>query len=179
MKNIRKQSGFTLIEIMIVIVILGIAALIMVPLMSNNTFFQLQAAVRDLDSAIQYTQNLAITGQQRYKIVFDLDANTFVVSDESDEMVDDPARIAPSGTTEPEKYKLRRAYDQEDQYERVTLSAVSFDGESILWFDRLGTPYSGEMAAMTPLASGEVTLTAGNHSMTVFVSPVSGKTRIE
>ena len=179
MKREIKHTGFTLVEILIVIVIMGISAAVMLPLLGSNTGFQLQASKRDLNSIIQYTQNLAITKQQKYQIVFDTIGNKFAVSDEAGNLIDDPGKTAPSGTTEPEKYKLRRLYGQNDNYSRVVLTSALFDGTAILWFDSLGIPNSGDIEDNTPLASGTITLTAGNNTMTLKVEPVSGKITIE
>ncbi|MBN2843398.1 MAG: prepilin-type N-terminal cleavage/methylation domain-containing protein [Sedimentisphaerales bacterium] len=179
MKTAQKNSGFTLVELLMVVVILAVCATVILPLMSSNTYFQLQAATRDLDSIIQYTQNLAITSQQPYKIVFDSAANEFAVSDESDTLVDDPGKTAPSDTTQPDKYKLKRIYSQDQQYSRVSIAAVSFDGTETIWFDSLGVPHSGDIASNTPLITGEITLTSGNYSMKLTIEPVTGKIKIQ
>ncbi len=179
MKTAQTNSGFTLAELLMVVVILAICATVLLPLMSSNTYFQLQAATRDLDSIIQYTQNLAITGQHQYKIVFDSAANEFTVSDESDNLVDDPGKTAPSGTTQPDKYKLKRTYSQDQQYSRVSISDVSFDGTETIWFNKLGIPHSGDMASNSPLISGEITLTSGKYSMKLTIEPVTGKIKIQ
>lgn len=178
MRNTAKQSAFTLVELLIVIVILGITASIMLPLLSSNSSLQLQAAVRELDSMVKYTQNLAITRQGNFQIIFDTQNNTLSVCDADGNLIDDPGKTAPSSTTDPDKYRLKRIYGQGD-YSRVVLGSALFDGTNTLWFDRLGMPYSGEIDDNTPLTSGEIIFNAAANTMKLKIEPVSGKVTIE
>lgn len=64
---IKKQSGLTLIELLIVIFIVGILVLIGSPAFKNfQPGLQLRSAARDLISDLRYVQQLAITEQLEY-----------------------------------------------------------------------------------------------------------------
>ncbi len=178
MKPTLKQSGFTLVELLIVVIILGIMATISLPMLSNSSSFQLQAAVRELDSMIQYCQNLSITKQSIYQIIIDTDNNTLQVCDEDGNLIDDPGKTMPSDATDPDKYKLKRVYGS-GEYSRVSLASASFNGTTTLWFNKLGIPHSGDIDSNTPLSSGSVVFNAGNNSMQLNVEPVSGNITIQ
>ncbi len=175
MNYCRKQSAFTLIELLMVITIMSILAGIILPTLGNSSTFQLTAAARELNSIIMYTQNLAISSQQGYQITFDTVNNKFEVSDENGNLIDDPSKTAPSGTTEPDKYKLKRQFSLDQNFNRVVITQADFDGTNILWFDRLGMPYSGPITNKTSLTSGQIILTAKTETTTLNIEPVSGK----
>ena len=178
MKQLRKQFAFTLIELLMVVAILSILAGILLPSLGNSSTFQLTSAARELNSILLYTQNLAITNQQKYQLVFDTANNEFEVLDESGTLIEDPGQVTPGVTVNPDIYKLKRQYSQSRYYSKVSITQADFDSKAILWFDRLGMPYSGPITDNTPLTTGHITLTAKNDSMTLNIEPVSGNIKI-
>lgn len=63
----KKQSGLTLVELLIVIFIIGILALMGYPAFKNfQPGMQLRSAARDLIGDLRYVQQLAITEQLEY-----------------------------------------------------------------------------------------------------------------
>jgi prepilin-type N-terminal cleavage/methylation domain-containing protein len=68
--NKRGQNGFTLVEIIIVVVILSIAALIAVPMVSSAADIQVRSAANQLAAHLDYAKSMAITHQQAYEILW-------------------------------------------------------------------------------------------------------------
>ena len=63
-------KGFTFIELVMVIVLIGIIAVYAAPRLSNVTDTKAGAFVDKLRADIRYAQNLAMTGNQRYRVYF-------------------------------------------------------------------------------------------------------------
>src|SRR4051812_38065552 len=83
----QRHSGFTLIEILVVVVILGIASAIVIPQIGSREDLNVATAARALMADLIYAQNLAIAKQKSYYVRFYgqnysvCDANTLVPID--------------------------------------------------------------------------------------------------
>ena len=170
--------AFTLVELLVMLMIIGIAGVIAIPMLAGSSDLQLAAAVREVNAALLFAQSNAIATQQRYQVVFDADAESYEVQDEDGVIIDDPTKKMPTGATNPDDYKFKVVYINHSRFKKVTVTSVNFDGSSIVWFDRLGMPYSGPIIDNTPLNSGLVTLSADNFSTTISVEPISGQVKI-
>ena len=162
----RRSCGFTLVEVLAVVVILGLAAVIAVPLISDSGDVQIASAGRQIVSTLLFVQTAAITHQQRYRIVFDTATESYSVIDEAGNPVTD--NILDNTT-------LQVDFPSTANFSKVDIDTVDFDGTDRVWFDRLGAPYSGDIGAMTPMTSGSIVLSSGQHAVTVSVEPVTGR----
>ena len=76
----RKQDGFTIVELIIVIAVIGIIAAIAVPnFLSWLPDARLKSAARDLYSNLQQAKIGAIKSNKKWAIVFNADARTYEV----------------------------------------------------------------------------------------------------
>ena len=64
------RKGFTFIEFIMVIMLIGIIAVYAAPRLSNVTDMETGAFADKLRSDIRYAQNLAMTRNQRYRVYF-------------------------------------------------------------------------------------------------------------
>jgi MSHA pilin protein MshC len=83
-KNLRKivnghNEGFSLIELIMVIVITGIMAAIAIPKLSNNNI-DLYSVARQVKSDIRYTQELAMSNYRQTTINFTINNKIYTIT---------------------------------------------------------------------------------------------------
>ena len=167
----RRTSAFTLVEILVVVVILGIASVIVLPSLGGRGDINTAAAARVLMADLVYAQNLSIVKQKPHYVRFD--GQTYSIwTRESGSLVivKHPVRnddfivtFGPGGTS---------------GLENVALGPVSIGGQPDIGFDELGSPLAANASADTKTALGSsasFTLTSGNDSLVVRVEPFTGE----
>ncbi len=156
------RHGFTMIEMVVVMAILAIAAAIVVPMMSSAGTMQVRAAVNMIAADLEYAKSMSISRGQRYSVVFDKTNETYRIIDDS-------------GTTIPHPVKKGFLYTidfrADSRIDRVDIFDANFDGTDRVSFDYMGSPFNG---TGTNLNSGVVTLRAGTVTRTINVEPVTG-----
>lgn len=163
-------AAFTMIEIMVVLVILGIAALIAMPMMSSAADMQVRGAANRLAADLDYAKNMAITHQRSYTVVFD-PANESYLIQNADGTIDNPLRPGAD---------FQVSFPAERSISRVAIVSVTLDpvdASNAITFDYLGAPYSGTAVDATQaLNTGQVMLRdlSGNFTLTVNVEPMTG-----
>jgi MSHA pilin protein MshC len=91
------RRGFSFIELIMVLVLIGIIAVYAGPRLSNVTETKAGAFVDKLRADIRYAQNLAMTGNQRYRVYFNGSGGSApasgysVVNNATGEIAPDPA----------------------------------------------------------------------------------------
>lgn len=153
------RSGFTLAEILVVLVILGIATAIVVPQISNIGDLQAGSAARTLLANMQYAQNEAIVSQRSITVAFDADNGAYDLRYSDDTVLDHPIEKAP----------FRVVFADTPGLDQVAISSVNFGGDPEVTFDPLGSPQS----------PGQVTLAADGHLRRITVAAVTGKMALE
>lgn len=83
-----KKSGFTLVEILAVIMVVGILALVSLPIyIQIKPRLNLNAETRDIVSDLRYAQQLSVTEQINYSVVFDKAQNKYTIINTSNNQV--------------------------------------------------------------------------------------------
>ncbi|HLL88548.1 MAG TPA: prepilin-type N-terminal cleavage/methylation domain-containing protein, partial [Tepidisphaeraceae bacterium] len=184
--------AFTLVEILVVVVILGIAASVVIPTLGARGDVRAQAACRALMADLMYAQNRAIASQKYAYVRFTVGSPT---SYDKYELLDD----TPTATTAiahpvnvPNKYvavlsdKRDAAIDAARSaagalLDNCRLGTVAADGTTVggvtvIGFDPLGVPqvYSAVGGTVPLAAPATLQVTSGQHSMTVTMSPYTG-----
>jgi Tfp pilus assembly protein FimT len=144
-------SGFSLVEVLIMSVVLVIASAVVVPLMGSGNYSVARAGARRLASDFQYAQDTAISTQKDITVTFDIDAESYLLSNESGPL------IHPITNSE-------YTTDFGDEEGLAQLDIVKFSGGGSVTFDSSGVPNQ----------SGTVTLRAGESSFYVTVSSITG-----
>jgi len=169
----NQAVGFTLAEMMVVVIIIGIAASVIIPMIGDSSDLQLETAARQLASTLLFAQTYAIANQKKYQVVFDTANHSYEIQDENSQVIKDP-----TGTSNAENYFFKVTFPECKHLRKVGIDNVNFDGTNKVWFDRMGMPYRGEIADATALASGSVTLKAADRNMVITVEPVTGRIKI-
>jgi len=154
--------GFTLVEIIIVVVILAISAMMAIPMMSSAAGTQIRAAASAIAADLEYARSMAITRQQSYTVAFDCSSESYEIRDSSGAVIEHPVRKG---------LDYRVSFQNDRRLNMVDIVSVDFNGTTQVKFDYLGSPYD---AGNNPLNSGTINLQAGNANVTVSVEPVTG-----
>ena len=154
--------GFTLVELLIVIAIISIAALTAIPMMSSAASMQIRSAANMLVADLEYAKSLAISRAQNYSVVFDVAADSYQIEDQFGTVLPHPVKKG---------FNYVINFQNDGRLDKVDIASVNFDTTNEVKFDYLGSPYNG---GGTPLNSGVVSLQAGGTTTTVTVEPVTG-----
>ena len=162
------RYGFTLIEIIVVVVILAIAAMLAVPMLGTAADMQLRAAGNMIAADMEYARSMAISRQQNYSVVFSSANNSYKVRDGAGAVVVHPLNSAKD---------LSVVFGDDSRLDKVDIISANFDGsaDETITFDYLGSPFSSVGALMI----GTISLTADGFPMTITVEPVTGYVTIQ
>jgi prepilin-type N-terminal cleavage/methylation domain-containing protein len=167
----QTQRGFTLIEILVVVVILGIASAVIIPQLGSRDDINAAAAARLVMADIIYAQNSAIVQQKKFYIDFST-ANRYAIYDDS-------------SLSTPIKHPIRHdafitLFGQRGTpTQMVSTGDVNFGGYKVLQFDELGTPSGFDPVSKNefPLTAtaGTVQVKSGTYTLTLQVQPYTGE----
>ncbi len=176
------RRGYTLVEVLIVVTIIGLAAAVVVPQMLAASSLGVQAAARTLIADLLYAQNEAIAQQAPHRVVIDTRAESYFLQRQR---VDGSWPLPADAD-----YKLRlnwRAtgsdnlidFKSDDRFGGITLATAAragagwtfqeSNGVIAITYDELGAPDQG--AAIGLLSSDQ--------RYVVEVAPFTGKVTVQ
>jgi prepilin-type N-terminal cleavage/methylation domain-containing protein len=166
-----RGGGFTLVEILVVVVIVGIVSAIILPQIGNRDDQRAAAAGRVVTSDLMYAQSRAIATQKTHYIMFDAGAGTYKVFDSIS-----PQNLIKHPITG-QNFQVKFGTGSTNGLDQMSLTSANFDGQTCLAFDSLGVPYSynASTSTLTSLSSGKVLVKSGTITVTVNVAPFSGE----
>ncbi|MHC4507612.1 MAG: GspH/FimT family pseudopilin [Planctomycetota bacterium] len=154
------QRGFTVVELLIVVVILSIVALTAIPMMSSAASIQIRSAANMIAADLEYARSMAISRGQNHSVVFDKTADSYRIVDQVGTVIQHPVK---KGFTYVVDFR------NESRLNRVDITNASFNAAQTVTFDCLGSPIDG----------GTVNLQAGAITTTITVEPVTGFVSIQ
>jgi len=156
------SSGFTLVEVLIVVVIIAIAAMTVIPMISSAASVQICSATDMIAADLEYAKSMAISRGQRYSVVFDKDTESYSIRNQAGAVIAHPVKKG---------FDYVIDFRNDSRLNKVDIADVDFDATSEIKFDYLGSPYNGND---NPLNSGIINLQAGGATATITVEPVTG-----
>lgn len=176
------RGGFTLIEILAVVVILGIASAIVIPQIGSNGDLKATAGARIVMADLIYAQNRAIATQTWNYLKFDVAGNSYSVLDRvpmggGDRIITHPVNQGP--------YTAQFAAGQ---LANISIQSAVFNGvdaafrpEHTVAFDELGTPwvYCYHTNQVNEMLDGTIVLRSGQFTVTVTIERYTGEIRVQ
>jgi type II secretion system protein H len=149
--------GFTLIELIVVLLIMTIIAAVAVPMVSGTNAMQAQAAARMLMADLEYAQSLSVTTGSPITVQFNRTNNSYKLINNQSQTVGHP--ISGKG------YEV--IYAQTSGATQVDVLSTTLAGDQVT-FDTLGAP--------TP--DGAISVSAGSQTYVVSIAPVTGRVTV-
>lgn len=143
------SRGYTLVEVLVTVAIMGIAGSVVIPSMSGAGILRIQAGVRTVVSDIMFAQMDALAYQESRGIVFDTENNSYTLVAVFGAEID-PATDA---LYDPRGPGQRYSVDLDDfDFGGAVLADVDLNGGDILIFDEIGGPVAS--AGSDEMSSG-------------------------
>ena len=158
--------AYTLIEMLIVVVILGIAAAILIPSMQSMGVLRVQAAVRTIVADITEAQSDALAEQKGRAMVFHPSQNRYSIVEINGSTIDETLDTVRSTTI--------KGGDFGDS----TIASADFNGGSTLIFDEMGAPVTTP-GGNTPAPNGVIKVTGSEQAFTITVEAYTGRITVK
>ena len=172
------QKGFTLIEILIILLLMGIIATIAMPtLQSGLEASKLSAAAGEIAVALEYGQLAAMTSGGQTRVTIDAGADSVLVErfEITGDIMTGGAQMSENdidtGAFVNVAHPFNRGQDysilfaDEDRFNNVDIGSSTFGAGNSVTFDAFGRPSEG----------GTVTLSLGVRLVTLTVDSLSGR----
>ncbi len=170
-----RRRSYTLIELLLVVAILGIAGSLLIPNIVGRDVMACQAAVRLIIGDITFAQSDALARQEMRRINFPADGSGYSISRVSQAQLSAAFNAATADYIHDPlsggQYIVNLAGD--DRFTGVTIESVSIDGgQRNLHFDALG----GTITSAGAVGSGgTIVVASANDRYEIRISPFTGK----
>lgn len=169
LRTTRRNKAYTLIEVLIVVTIMGLAAAIIVPNMMQGGTLGVQAGARMIIADLLFAQNEAMAQQSTRRIVFDTDNNSYRVEKYDSSATTWVLEYNPSAGMGNDQQNYEISFEEDGRFKGIEIVTADFNGGSTVEFDDLGNPSSG----------GTVLLKFEEHEYEITVAPFTGRVTVE
>jgi prepilin-type N-terminal cleavage/methylation domain-containing protein len=164
----RGAEGFSLVEVILVITILGILAWLAYPRITVMAEIKLDAAARRVAADLRYAQNRSIGTRVVHGLLFEPSASRYTVFA--------PTPATPATDPADRAKPLQVDFQRRVEYQGVAIAAAAFGSTPGVTFDFFGVPR--DTAGTDLAAAGRVVLTYQGLADTVEVAPATGKVTV-
>lgn len=153
--------AFTLVEVIIVLMIIGIIAAAAIPLYTSAAPIQLRTAADMVASDLEYAKSMAISTGANHSVIFNAASESYRIVGSGGQVISHPVHIGTDYIVNFANDSRLNKVDIENVFGSTTTSTVTFDN--------VGSPSN----------NGYIVLGAGGHTLKVKVEPVTGYVSIE
>lgn len=189
------RPGYTLIELLITIAILGIAGAILIPQMGNLSALEAQSAVRTIMADLSFAQSDALANQEFRRVHFYADGRGYCIIRVADgdffkafDYTDNaPIADAPEYIIDPlggagllERYL--QDFNADDRFRQVVIESVIIDGVTLMpdgsdiTYDSLGGTV---LSPNIPGVGGTIIVSSTDERYEISISPFTGKLTVQ
>jgi prepilin-type N-terminal cleavage/methylation domain-containing protein len=161
----RRSRGFTLVEMLITITVLGIAAAMVIPSMGSVGVLRVQAAVRAMVSDITQAQSEAIAYQNGRAVVIDIETNSWTVVEVT------------GATLNAEDDTLWKTSIKGRDFGDARIVSADFDGDTTLIYDEMGAPVDAPLST-TAAAEGTIVIEGSGLRYTIVIEAYTGRVMV-
>jgi type II secretion system protein H len=167
----KSRFGFTLIEILCVVMIFAIAAAIVFGEMSSQGNLQAESGAREVMADLLYAQNQAIATASPVYVYFNTGGKAYSL-------------YQPWGTTLTNPIS-QHAYSTSWSGENWSVSSAKLDNtanQPAMYFDALGTPWSCTSAGASGTqftTTGTIVITSSGANSTITIQPGTGNITVQ
>lgn len=165
MRAIRR--GYTLVEVLVVVTVLGIAGALVVPSLSGTGVLRVQAAVRSVVSDIAFAQSDALAFQSGRAVMFPEGAQGYSVVEVRGSNIDPSTDLMYSNNF------------KNSQYGDAAITSVRLsggDGRTLI-FDELGSPVT-TAGGSTPASNGTIVIEGSRQRFTLTIEGYTGRVSV-
>lgn len=164
--NRTRRAGYTLVEMLIVVTMLGLAAAMVIPSISSASSLRVQGALRSIVADITVAQSDAVAFQRQRALVFRYgsDNGRYIMAEVNGSSVDTATGILED----------RQMNVETMGFTQVTSTTLT---NNTLVFDELGGPVSGP-GSTTASPSRVINLSGSNQNWRITVEAYTGRVTI-
>ncbi len=186
----RKQTGFSLIELTVIVAILGITALVVIPDFSSTDPQRLELAANRVAEALRYAKREAIrTGGIRGVLVDTDDGEplgkdiTVFEPDLSASPFGILTKLTHPVSRQPYDFFLEQSSTTRGVEFASSAKPFSFEGvsgsQNNLFFTAQGVPVWVEDSVLSRFTGGDIQLTYGGQDIIITIQPVTGRVMVQ
>ena len=134
----RPARGYTLVEVLVVVTIMGILGAMVIPSLGQTSVLRTQAVVRVVVADITYAQSDALAYQEGRAVIFEPDENRYTLAEVKGQVIDPETDALFDPKRPDDRYVVD--LDDDDRFAGAHFENVNLNGGNVLIFDEIGGP---------------------------------------